>query len=194
MGTEKSKKWYDDAYHANVIKLGATYMKEPESTHYYPMWCKVIQIIKESGYKAILDLGCGPGQFGKLCLKESLGYLGWDFSDTAIEMAKKLNPENNFRFKVCGDLTKMDNITFPSVVTCLETLEHIEKDIKVLNSIFCKLLIFSVPNYDYRSHVRYFPTEKDVIERYGPVVPISDIAVVKTSPNHVIYIVVAKYE
>jgi len=194
MGSEKSKSWYDSAYQQNIEKKGSTYMKSPGETHYIKVWEKVIEIIKKKNKIAVLDIGCGPGQFGKLCLANKLGYIGWDFSETAIQMAHKMNPNDKFRFKVCSDITKMPDITFPAVITMLEVLEHINYDIKVLNRIFCKVLIFSVPNYDYRSHVRHFESEQEVRDRYGEVVPIEEIIPVNVGGEHIIYIVVADYE
>jgi SAM-dependent methyltransferase len=194
MGTEKSSKWYNSIFERSSIDKNSIYAKEPENTHYYPVWQKVIEIIKEKDYRAVLDIGCGPGHFGKLCLKNKIGYLGWDFSETAIRMAKKLNKGDEYRFRVCKDVTTMDNITFPAVVTMTEVLEHITKDIPLLNRIFCKLLIITLPSYDYISHVRYFKKEQDIISRYGDVVPIENIYPIMVGSSNIIYVVVVDYE
>ena len=194
MGTEKNKHWYNRVYEASSKDKKSTYMSQPEKTYYYETWRKVVEIIQAKGYRAVLDIGCGPGHFGKMCLKNKIGYLGWDFSETAIRMAKKMNPGEEYRFKVCADITTLKDITFPGVVTMTEVLEHIEKDIKVLNAIFCKLLIVTVPSYDYRSHVRFFPTEEDVRKRYEEVIPIEAIYQVPISPKNTIFIIVADYE
>ena len=194
MGEEKSKAWYNTAYQADIVKKGSTYMKLLSQTHYIKVWEKVIEVINQKNYRAVLDIGCGPGQFGKLCLDRRIGYLGWDFSDKAIKMAQKMNPGHENRFKICGDIQKMEHITFPGAITMCEVLEHITYDIHVLNRIFCKLLIFTVPNYDYKSHVRHFVSEHQIRARYAEVVPIDEIIPIETEGKHVIYIVIIDYE
>jgi SAM-dependent methyltransferase len=192
MGKERSKEWYDAIYQDNTQKSG-TYSQEPEKSQYYQVWQKTIDIIKEKNLSAVLDIGCGPGQFGKLCIKNKLGYLGWDFSKTAIEMAKRLNPNNTLQFKVCSDLLTMRDITFPQVITMIEVLEHIDKDILLLNKLFCKTLIISVPDYNNAGHVRWFRSEEEIRARYGEVIPIEKIIPIR-SKLHTIFIIVATYE
>ena len=43
------------------------------------------------------------------------------------------------------------------IVICLETLEHLQDDLAVIEKIKPgAYVIFSVPNFDYESHVRHF--------------------------------------
>jgi hypothetical protein len=53
-------------------------------------------------------------------------------------------------------------------VVCLEFLEHIERDVQVLERLRPGTLFWgSVPNFGCKQHVRYFQNSIEVIERYG---------------------------
>lgn len=119
----------------------------------------------------ILDLGCGSG--GLAGTAQKLGYknyTGVDFSIRAIKEARKKFPDYDFILR---------DITVPRVqrlyqkynnFVCLETLEHIKDDFAVIRMLKkgCRF-IFSVPSFDSKFHVRYFPAPEDVIERYKKV-------------------------
>lgn len=162
MGEIKPSTWYDGHYKLHQIQ-NSEYMKEPEESFYYPVWEKVIDMITTSG---VLDLGCGPGQFGKLCLQKGFSYRGVDFSPRAIEMAGIMTGRPEL-FQV-GDVMTFKNYSKDVTVVSLEVLEHLLADTGLLYRIPSGTpVIFSVPNYDYKSHVRFFKTEKEVMDRYN---------------------------
>jgi len=57
--------------------------------------------------KNILDVGCGTGVFYKLCKKEfpTIDYYGIDYSEDAINLAKKENSQECFDVQNVNDLT-----------------------------------------------------------------------------------------
>ena len=131
----------------------------------------------------IIDLGCGIGYFAKLLYEKGYRkYTGIDFSSKVIEIAKKQVP--NFDF-ICSNLLdkKLDKIYKNNeVFTILETLEHIEKDIKVLNRISKgSIIIISVPNKDYISHVRFFKCSSEVVKRYNDLIEFDTIKTIETN-------------
>lgn len=84
----------------------------------------VISKLNEIDFDSLLDVGCGDGRLLREAAKRfpSVDALGVDFSRTAIELAKAMNPGGDY---VCTDITKE---TFPrkyDVATMVEVLEHI---------------------------------------------------------------------
>lgn len=117
----------------------------------------------------ILELGCGTGQFAKKLIDNGFNYkLGIDFAQTGIDLCRKRCPGINF---ICADLRILNFNGFDyDTVICLETMEHIEKDLEILSTIkdYSKVII-SVPSFDDPAHVRFFNNEKEVINRYYEV-------------------------
>lgn len=169
---EQDHKWYNEAYKASV-----EYRKEPEDSMYIEVWNKALSLIKN---ERILDFGCGPGQFAKLLLKNGKRFVkGYDFSNEAIILAQRANPQHKRSF-IVKDLLKIEKTPAYDVVICFEVLEHITKDIEVIKKIGSgKRFIFSVPNYDYKSHVRKFETTDEILLRYNPFLDIKKIYPIK---------------
>ena len=61
-------------------------------------------------------------------------------------------------------------------IVCTEVLEHIERDLDAIRlwkpGAWC---VCSVPNFDYRGHVRFFRREEDIRARYGDLIDISSL-------------------
>jgi len=177
---EQSIKWYDYAY-----SVSSEYRKEPEDSRYYPIWNMAVSLI---GKEKVIDLGCGSGQFAKLLLKNEKSFVcGIDFSDEAITMARRLNPAGKF---ILNDLLADVPIPEYDIAVCFEVLEHIVRDLDLIKKIGSgKRFIFSVPNYDYHSHVRKFDSKTDIIKRYSDFVDIKHICQFFISNDHIIYLV-----
>jgi 2-polyprenyl-3-methyl-5-hydroxy-6-metoxy-1,4-benzoquinol methylase len=181
---EKKKEWYDAAY-----ELLKEYRKAPEESIYYELWKKVLSWITDD--EPIIDLGCGPGQFAELAIRSGKKYcIGMDFSRAAIRLAKKRLPEYADRFKI-GDLNDTWGIerVAAGMIVILEVLEHIEDDIDVVESIDEGIrVIFTVPNFEYESHVRCFKDEKGIRERYGKLLDFVKIEEVDMKDGNVIWV------
>ena len=172
MGEAKNHVWYDTYYNQHQ-KTGGEYMKAPEQTYYYPVWERAMKWI---GKARVVDLGCGPGQFGLACMRKGILYKGYDFSPKAIEMAGELTDRPEC-FKV-ADITKNMKIGYDKhkVVFTLETLEHINDDLAILKHLPKGMrVIFSVPDFDYKSHVRFFKDKTEVKKRYSAVLNIKQV-------------------
>jgi len=179
---EQQVKWYDEVYRVNL-----EYRKEPEDSRYYPIWNKALSLING---ERVIDFGCGSGQFAKLVLNHGKKFVcGIDFSTEAILIAQKLNPEYKQKF-VVGDLLNGFQRSPYDLVTCFEVLEHISQDLDVIKRIDSgKRFIFSVPNYDYRSHVRKFDTLMDIQERYGGLLDFTYFYPFTMHDRNIIYLV-----
>jgi len=159
----KDKNWYNEAYQGTLA-----YHIHYTKSNYYFLWTVVLDRIKRYKYKSIIDLGCGPGQFGSLLFDNGIEkYLGVDFSDEAVKLAESVCP--SFEFKML-DLTKSDILStyvYDCVVT-MEFLEHVEFDLDILKQVKQGTKLFAtVPNFPYVSHVRHFITKEEVSSRYA---------------------------
>lgn len=164
-GLEVSKSYYDDIYQESQ-----KYGEPGEGSVYLGVWREIANRINREGYARILDIGCGPGQFAEHLIQRcpSIEYTGLDFSKVAINAAKRRCPSATF---IEADAFHPDLLGKGEydLVLMLELLEHVENDLALLNRIpVGKTVMFSVPNFDSFAHVRFFPTEEAVSERYGP--------------------------
>lgn len=168
---EQSAEYYDQIF--NSEKGFQTHYKD---SFYFVHWTQVIQYLKKINSPVILEVGCGPGQLANYLDDEEYGnYAGFDFSQTAIEKAKQILPQVNFWVGDALQLENFEKYDYNSVI-CLEVLEHINDDIKILNNIKPGAnIIFSVPNFDAESHVRWFTNERQIKSRYYKKIAIEDI-------------------
>lgn len=192
MNKEEPASYYDDIF--NTGGYNNQYHKSPEQTQYHKLWTSCVDIIKEKNHKHVIDLGCGPGQFAELLSKDdsNIKYTGLDFSSKAIEIAKNRVSNTNFNFYI-ENLVTIDNynkyIKDDTIYTSFEFLEHINDDLKVLNNIPKNSdIIFSVPNFDTRGHVRFFKNSEEVINRYSKLINILDVQQLNIMGNKVIYL------
>lgn len=166
----KGKEYYNSAYG----KLPHNYTCEYKESTYYPIWRYVLTLI---GEERIFEAGCGTGQFAKMLMDNNKNYhVGIDYSEKAIELAEKMNPENKDRF-ILWDLFKFDELEIDyDLFLCLEVLEHIDNDCELLQKIEKgKKIIVSVPNFNDPAHIRVFINTQQIEKRYGKLIQINSI-------------------
>jgi len=164
VGAEQDSSWYDKAFIDNH-HWKSDYNQSP----YYFLWTVIIDRVvnRKEEMPSILDLGCGAGQLAYYLMKSGVkNYVGIDFSKERIDFAK--NKCEDFEFLNCDFFSiQFDDIDYDTVI-CLETLEHINDDVKLLKKIKSgSLFIGSVPNFPFTSHVRHFKNKDQVSERYS---------------------------
>lgn len=167
MSSERDSKYYDEIY----LK-SEEYKKKYSNSVYYELWKQVIKLIPTGVH--ITEIGCGTGQFADfLCGSGFRGYVGFDFSKEAISLTKRLGIEKyGFQFFV-QDCTKM--LIQGDFILCLETFEH-TKDFKIIENIgLGKEIVFTVPDFNDPSHVRYFHSINEVVDRYKNVIKFSHV-------------------
>lgn len=161
-GAEKPDVYYDEAFQTNP-KFHVPFYR----SSYYPTWTVIVDRLRRYGCEAILDVGCGPGQFAALVDDAGFrSYIGIDFSTVAVDMARARSPRGQFRI---GDVRRSDTyagLEFDAIV-CMEVLEHLEEDFAVLSCFPAGTrCLLTVPNFPWRSHVRHFASEAAVFARY----------------------------
>ena len=166
----KPAAYYDQLFD-NKIEFHVHYKR----SYYYVHWTQVIVFLGKIDSPRILEIGCGTGQLAEYLKDENLaqGYCGFDFSAGAVERARR-RVDLNF---IHGDaLDKNMYRGNYNTVICLEVLEHIQEDVEVLSFIAEGThIIFSVPNFDDPSHVRWFTSERQIKRRFFRFVDIKEI-------------------
>lgn len=143
---------------------------------YYPMFCETLKMVKKVTKIGILEVGCGSGSFAQIVSDHTnFNYRGFDFSEAGVKKAKQRNSSNN-SFSVANALDKTSYEGRFDTIVCTEVLEHIDHDLHVISNwpsgVNC---VCSLPNFDYPTHVRYFRTEEQIIDRYSDLLDIQTI-------------------
>lgn len=159
---EKPKEWYDGEY-----KKQAAYHQHYTDSSYYFIWTVIADRLVHSRVKNVIDIGCGSGQFAALLFDKKISnYIGVDLSDEAIRLAR----ENCLGYRFISENVFESNLLKQQEYDCfvtLECLEHLEQDIELLEMVEPgTLCFFTVPNFPYISHVRFFDDEESVAVRY----------------------------
>lgn len=185
---ERGKEFYDQAYkNGGYNKM---YAKHYKQSPYINVWKKAIDIISEVDHPKFIEIGCGVGQFANLLFDSGFDhYKGIDFSDEAIRMAKITNSNNSEKFSIDNAYSSAIYNEEYNVVIIFEVLEHLKEDKEVLRKIKKGAhVLFSVPNFNSASHVRYFENENDVFYRYNQILNIVDLYSIKVSTKNIIYL------
>lgn len=144
------------------------YSVDSRESVYVPVWDKVCELVNDTKVKQVIDIGCGPAQFAEYFQFQSpeKEYLGLDFSEIAIGLARKRCPQLKF---LCEDVNKhMPSASGNVIYVLLEVLEHIKYDLQLIEQLpVGSMVIFSVPNFDSFGHVRFFSDKFQVIDRFS---------------------------
>jgi 2-polyprenyl-3-methyl-5-hydroxy-6-metoxy-1,4-benzoquinol methylase len=178
---EKGPEWYD-----NIAEQEKMYSASPLKSSYYPVYEKVVELLKEMKPEGVIDLGCGSGQLARLVFGAGLDFrYGLDFSPKMIDLARKLNPDIAHRFHCQDFFIKELFLNAGICVVMTEVLEHLEDDLKLIEKIpsGCPI-IFSVPSYFTQSHLRVFSNDHDILERYGKVIRFNKIIPIVMNQEH----------
>lgn len=164
----KGSEYYNDFY-----EYSEEYRKPYWLSIYYSLWIKVLGELGTIPDPVILEVGCGSGQFANMLYDNGYqDYNGFDFSESAVNIAKEVTKQN---FHVLDALNPNTYKFDFNVVILLEVMEHTE-DIKILSFIpIGKSIIFTVPDFDFESHLRYFKDIEEVTERYKDYIDIFHI-------------------
>ncbi len=162
-GEEKGPDYYDESFE-NLDDWRRHYSE----SHYYFLWTVIVDRLQRARASRVLDIGCGPGQLA--CFIRDKGipeYRGFDFSPKRVQQAREVCPEYTFTVE---DAFKTDLFTSYGydAVICTEFLEHVERDLEVLDKIAPGVRVLAtVPNFPGMAHVRFFRNVDEVRDRYS---------------------------
>lgn len=167
MGEEKPAEWYTGKSTERNVKK------------YMPLYLAALDLVKQEAKgteERIIEMGCGTGELGKLLYDNSyINYLGVDFSPDMIAIARQKVPAQEFIRKDLRDTDLPDFYNGCTFFVCLETFEHIEDDFAVIDMIpKNSVIIFSLPTFDAKAHVRKFKQKEHIYDRYGTVIDIQE--------------------
>jgi trans-aconitate methyltransferase len=128
----------------------------------------IVDRVRRGKLLKILEIGCGPGQLAAFLHDQGVeSYVGLDFSQTAIDLARRAVPGGRFiqdDARTSQVYTQVDH----DAIICTEVLEHIQDDLLVVSRFRPgKRCLCTVPNFGYESHVRHFKDADEVASRYG---------------------------
>lgn len=129
---------------------------------YAPLWLAAARLVP-AGLR-VVELGCGTGRLGSLLAPRAASYVGLDFAPRLVEEARRFAPAAEFRV---ADL-RTDPIPEADAYVATEVLEHVDDDLALLRRLpRGALVVVSVPSFDSRSHVRFFPATRSAAWRYS---------------------------
>jgi len=177
-------------YYDEVFASSQKYLVKGTESSLMRVWTEIIKKIRERNFKAILDIGCGPGQFAEVIETyiNHCSYTGIDFSKVAIESAQERCPNFKF-FQNQLPLHDYEDYGYFDVIICLEVLEHIENDLDVIDSLPSdKNLLMTVPNYNSFGHLRIFKNEQEVKKRYERFFKSISVEPIQLASNNIIWL------
>jgi SAM-dependent methyltransferase len=163
--SERDSEYYDKVYQGvdELEDLRAPYWR----SYYYFLWAVILDRLRRAGVRQVLEAGCGPGRLAELLVEHGLSYVGFDFSRTAIEMARQRLPQFQFEQQDARTSKLFQSVKHDAVI-CTEVLEHIQDDLSVVSNFQVgKRCLCTVPNFPYESHVRHFLDAESVARRYS---------------------------
>lgn len=160
------------------VEKGAEYYNTPAPSdlslniYWKNLYNEAINLLPSDVNTAIADLGCGHGFFAKILYERGYRrYWGVDFSSVRIENARIAVPQFDFIVGNLYDDSIQKRFVDYDVFVLLETLEHLKKDIEVLEAIpKHKKIILSVPSVGGIGHVRRFKTSQLILLRYNALI------------------------
>lgn len=189
LSMERQKNPLCPEYYNAIYKNSAEYSKtDITKSIYFPVWRNVLKFIDKND--EILELGCGNGLLARYLIANGYIYCnGIDFSEVAVDMAKKNNPNSERKFAV-KDIRTISRIPKHLTVLSLETFEHLEDEISLLQIIDKDTrIVFSVPDFTCEAHQRYFVDSNAIYKRYGEYIAITEISKIRIADGKYIYLI-----
>jgi 2-polyprenyl-3-methyl-5-hydroxy-6-metoxy-1,4-benzoquinol methylase len=139
------------------------------------LYNRVLDFVVDNGLqhnvKSIADVGCGAGYLTRLLLNRFAfqNAVGFDFSNQALTIARRLCPEGNFHeHDIYAPLNDKFELLF-----CIEVLEHLLYPGKAFDNLLdsAAIVVMSIPNGrldTFGGHINYWSLESWLVflERY----------------------------
>lgn len=134
--------------------------------------------------KQIVELGCNDGNFAALMKRQGHinNYVGIDIQPEKVKKAKEKFPK--MKFIVCDILQNLELLDSATAFVSFQSLEHIQDDLIILERLKpgCKVIV-SVPNSEYKGHIRWFELD-GWEERFSKFVDIIETVTIQNPKKH----------
>jgi ubiquinone/menaquinone biosynthesis C-methylase UbiE len=145
---EKSAEFYDRTFEADD-SWRSHYTQSP----YYFIWTVILDRMRRSATKHVLEIACGSGQLAAAIRDASLveSYRGFDFSSSRLDFARQTCPEFHFEVADAFSTDVFERYDYDTAIAT-EFLEHVEGDLDVLARLARGTrFIGTVPNFPFVS-------------------------------------------
>lgn len=114
---------------------GERFHPQCEREMWYEHWHRYVFALPLVAGKRVLDLACGEGYGSALLARKASHVVGVDYEEQAVAHARKVYRAENLEYRQ-GDATRLDWDSEPfDVVVSFETIEHVENQAGMLDSI-----------------------------------------------------------
>ncbi|MBD9539473.1 MULTISPECIES: class I SAM-dependent methyltransferase [Ensifer] len=120
-----SNGWEESAA-AWISGLGA----EGDFARRFVLDAPMLERARQSGARAVLDVGCGEGRFCRLLTAEGLSTVGIDSAGSLVSQARRLHPDGDYRIAQAEGLPFAEK-TFDLVVAYLSLIDIADLDAAV---------------------------------------------------------------
>lgn len=172
---EEPSRYYDGLYN-NAYRTGIY-----DTDRFNAIYRAVMQHLLEP--TNILEVGCGTGELARRLVIAGHKYEGFDFSSVALSKHSLSTICRSW----CGNAYDEDNwLNIPyDTLIAVEVFEHLD-DLRILKFVPPDTqVVFSVPNFDSRSHVRIYPDEESIKAYYKGVLNIENIRRIDTQVERI---------
>lgn len=162
----------NEHYYNKIYDTSEAYKAHYSDSIYYPIYKRVTEKLTQGS--KILELGCGSGHLAHLLKYNGFEYyLGLDFSQVAIDYAKKRTNQEFLKQDILnGNVWSNYNVSI-----ALEVFEHIEYE-KVLRKLKKhSRILFSVPNFLIDSHIYSWQNKGEIKKDFEKYVDIESIEI-----------------
>lgn len=167
---EESAQYYDEVY----SRVGGY-----PTDRFSPIYDCVMRLLSDRPDAKIFECGCGVGVLAEMIIRYGYEYHGFDFSGRAIRSCPHIVTPFVDRDDAYDKLTWIV-YEFDTVIS-IETFEHIQ-DLKVLEFVpKGTRVIFSVPNFNSKSHLRTYHSVEGIKEYYKDSLVITETTKIRTS-------------
>src|SRR5580658_9084067 len=91
-----SEKQFGRDYYDRLYEEDTRNFERALTSPYYPLYRKVVGVVRQEGLRSVLEVGCGSGVLAEMLIADGLAYDGFDFSPVAVDKALARNPEGRF--------------------------------------------------------------------------------------------------
>lgn len=180
MGKALSSSWYETVMTDMTIYGKRTYKTRND---------KLARWVKQVSPKRVFEFAGSGGFLAKVIIDTVPGiefYHHSDFADVAVNFARNLLKDYGNclveKIDIDNEYNEVDWGNYDAFITI--SLEHLDNDLEIINKIPSgRPFFFCVPNFGGKEHVRFFPDENSIIERYSSLLHVKTIEIVPHYPD-----------